>query len=373
MRKTITRITIMMSLTVLAVLAVTAGDVLAGRFHFEYESEPADIRVWLERSYGDGYQETYDGYNGDVYESVVYVVDTDGYIHIVHPLSPGENGYLRGGRVYRIYLYDLGFDASFGAGIAYAYAVSSPVPFDYGHYGSAVFGPRCGYRIYGDPYIGARYFYIDLIGGRCRVGLIAVGHARFYVQKYVRYPRYLCAGWHDYRGVRSYCRGDCAVYRDYALHASDPYRVLHPNRSLRAEVVKHARVERSDRRGWRYDKSREKSISDYHAALRDHRARMASRHRIIVKSSKGSFARGKRDLNALRREFEKNDHQGKRRDKGERVEGKPLKVHKAVRLGGAKVSAGGVKGQKSSSSRKGRVTKVSSKSSSKAKSKNSGK
>jgi hypothetical protein len=263
--------------TVLAVIA--AAFVISTMFaisasagvsvRFAYESDPVDVRVWVDRgdyydddNYYDDHDEGYyeESYDYDVYPSVndvvlhvrperscyvtVYVVDTDGYLHVVHPLSPYDEAFLVGGRVYRFHLSDTDFYDGFDRGVAYAFAVSSPVPFSYSSYGLGIFGPHFGFQVYGDPYVASRMFYLSLIPARCAPRLVGIGYARFYVREYVRYPSYLCAGWHDYHGVRKYCRGGCSVYRHYQTHARDPYRVLRSRYHVKSGVSEFTKIAR---------------------------------------------------------------------------------------------------------------------------------
>ncbi|UCH82781.1 MAG: hypothetical protein JSW50_09900 [Candidatus Latescibacterota bacterium] len=273
-------------LMIIAVAAATLAVVSVGTsnagFHvgFTYSSSPANVQVWLGSAYDyDVYYD--DGYGYDVYPSeadvvlyvrpsrscftTVYVVDTEGFVHIVHPLSPAHDAYLRGGRVYRYRLRDVGFyEPCFNRGVAYAFAVTSPVPFDYGYYGVGVFGPRIGFRIYGDPFVASRLFYISILPPGCHRSVIAVGHARFYVREYRPYPVYLCAGWHYHHHKRVYCRGNCAAHRQFRVHAADPYRVINPRRELRDRA-------NDARRYTKIDRTVSKDIRDIRTASRDHR------------------------------------------------------------------------------------------------------
>ena len=134
--------------TLISALSINAT--AGARFEFAYTSRPADVRVWMSAGNAHSYDDYYvddDYYEGggyrqqnyDVYPVVddvvlnvrasrscyvtVYLVDADGYIHVVHPLSPRESAYLRGGRVYQFYLGELGFHGDvFGRGVAFAYA-----------------------------------------------------------------------------------------------------------------------------------------------------------------------------------------------------------------------------------------------------------
>jgi hypothetical protein len=254
-------------LTAALVLAGTFGTSSAGlRFEAVYSSGPADVRVWLDRGYGDEYYDGGDAEDaweyGDVYPSAadvvlyvrashdcfttVYVIDTEGFIHVIHPFSPFDDAYLVGGRVYRFYLRDYGFDHEcFGRGVAFAFAVSSPVPFGYADYGVSVFGPHVGVQIYGDPFVAAKLFYLSILPPACARGFVGVSYARFYVTEYVRYPSYLCLGWHEHYGVRSHCAGQSGVHRQYRTHAKDPYRVLRPAGNIEREFVQYTKLNRT--------------------------------------------------------------------------------------------------------------------------------
>lgn len=312
---------------------------------FSYSSRPADIRVWLGT---EDYEDHYYDSDYDVYPSAddvvlyvrasrscfatVYVVDTAGYIHVIHPFSPDDDTYLRGGRVYRFYLSDYGLAQGFDRGIAYAYAVSSPVRFAYAYYGAGVFGPNFGFQVYGDPFIASRHFYLSLLPRSCDLRLIGVSYTRFYVREYVRYPSYLCVGWHNYYGVRTYCRSGCSVYRSYTTHARDPYHVLHPTRRLRTrvsglgEVTRNAKWKGDDRtpaRQFRPRRSSRPEVFDARAVDRDKRtvkrvadARPVTQKKVtkktrttrqtrVVKSSKQSFVRSKKDISAMRQQLKR--------------------------------------------------------------------
>ncbi len=324
----------------IAVLALLAGSMIlsAAAFvpaqagvhgSFTYTTRPADIRVWMEAD--EVYSE--DAYGYDVYPTVenavlnvrasrncyaaVYVVDTAGYIHVVYPMSPYDNTYLRGGRVYRFYLADFDLAGTFDRGIAYAFAVSSPVRFTYRHYGWGVFAGNFGWQIYGDPYLAARTFYLGLVPPSCDYRVIGVSHARFYIREYVRYPSYLCAGWHDYHGTRRYCRSGCESYRQYSVHAKDPYRALRPAHKGGSNADSYTDVVRTDR--WR-DDVRANTVKDrqhskpvaYEARAvkplkkRKTDTRAATSNKLI--SSRSSFVQSKKDLSAMRRQLEKRSY-----------------------------------------------------------------
>jgi len=311
-------------------LAMTAPAHAGTRVSFAYTNGPADVRVWL-----DHIDTVYDQGDYDVYPSVdevvlyvrasrstyaaVYVVDTEGFIHVVHPCGPGESSFLRGGRVYGFRLSELGFHGyHFDRGVAYAYAVTSPVPFTYASYDIAVFGPRWGFRIQGDPYVAARHFYLSLVPTWCDRGLVGISYARFYVREYVRYPAYLCTGWHENHGVRTYCRGDCSVFRSFRTHAGDPYRVLRPQYRLARDVdaqtvirtVKYADPPQRDARP-RVEKIVRNGDREARKIVAAKQRPVEGRERLVgqepqgtispaVRSSRDDYVRGKRNIAAMR-------------------------------------------------------------------------
>jgi len=250
-----------LSASVLVVAGMSGPSSAGVRFEAVYSSEPVDVRVWMDRGYGyEDWDDSWDYY--DVYPSVddvvlyvraarscfttVYIIDTEGFIHVVYPLSPYDDAYLTGGRVHRLHLRNYGFHRGcFGRGVAFAFAVSSPVPFGYAGYGMTVFGPHVGFQVYGDPFVAARLFYLSILPPACNPLFTAVSYSRFYVNEYTRYPGYLCPGWHEHNGVRTYCGGQCDAHRDYRIHAKDAFRVLRPASSAERETVQYTKIERT--------------------------------------------------------------------------------------------------------------------------------
>jgi hypothetical protein len=214
----------------------------------------ADIHVWLDHP-----REIYPSY-GDVVVSVqsargcyatVFVVDTFGFVHVIHPFSPYDNAWINGGVTYRFSARELGLDRFGGRGIVHVFAIGSPYPFDYSPYGELVFTGRFGYRIYGDPYVGCRQFYATLLPAGYRWDLVGVGSARFYVRDWVRYPVYLCHCHHGGNHVRLGLRCDRCyeAYDAYRAHVNDPGTVLRrPPRykDVYAQSDAQTRIQRSD-------------------------------------------------------------------------------------------------------------------------------
>jgi len=294
---------------------------------FTYATKPADIRVWMEADdvYHGGSH--YEGAGYDVYPSVeevvlnvrvsrstyaaVYVVDTAGFIHVVYPLSPYDNTYLRAGRVYRFYLSDFDISGDFDRGVAYAFAVSSPVGFSFQSYGWGIFAGNLGFQVYGDPYIAARRFYMNILPSSCNLEVVGVSHARFYLREYVRYPSYLCVGWHDYAGARRYCRAGCEVYKHYSVHAKDPYRALRPVGEPRRMNNGAKIVRTGNQTRFKADDVRIQSESKPFAYETPRPVRTPVTRSVhnpaVVKSSKNSFVQGKKDLSAMRKQLAKRE------------------------------------------------------------------
>jgi hypothetical protein len=211
----------------------------------------ADVRVWVDG--GD----VFPGYadvsvflraDRDCYATLL-LVDTAGYVHVLYPSSPYERAWLHGGRTYRYDACDIGLDRLDGVGISHIFAVGSPVPFDYTAYGASIFVGGFGFRVYGDPYIACRDFYVSLLPASCRWDYVGVSSARFYVRQWVRYPSYLCrAGVGVHVRIGDNCRECVSVYASYRHNAASPYDVLRPakfKQTYSSTSVAGGRVERT--------------------------------------------------------------------------------------------------------------------------------
>jgi len=191
----------------------------------------AGVRVWVDGgdvfpSYGD--VTIWLRADRDCY-ATLFMVDTAGYLHVLYPSSPADPSWIRGGRTYSYRGCDIGLERLDGVGIAHVFAVGSPAPFDYSYYGTAVFGVGFGFRVYGDPYIACRDFYLSLLPAYCRWDYVGVSCARFYVHRWARYPAYLgCAvpGVHVRYGDS--CRECSNLYASYRHSASEPDIVFRP-------------------------------------------------------------------------------------------------------------------------------------------------
>jgi hypothetical protein len=157
--------------------------------------------------------------------ATIAVIDTDGYLHVVHPFSAEDNAWLNRGVTYRFSGRDLGLGVLRGRGIAHVFAVGSPYPFDYASFGEAVFTGGFGYRVYGDPYLAGTEFSMRLLPGVYDRNYVGMSFARFYVREWRRYPVYLCHGFHSgavHVRTGDYCRRCSTVYDQYRVHVNDP-------------------------------------------------------------------------------------------------------------------------------------------------------
>ena len=238
------------ALAAFAVIALGAtGPAGAGRVTMVGNTNP-DISVWVDDTW-----DVYPSYD-DVVISVraargcyatVYLVDTEGFVHVIYPFSPQDDGWIEAGVTYRYVGRDVGLGALAGRGIAFVFAVGSPYGLDFAAYGDGLFVGRFGYRVLGDPFVAGRLLYVSLLPPSCRWDLVGVGFARFYVGEWARYPRYLCLGHHGPAvQVRAgnYCRGCYRVYDEYMAHANDPYRVLGPTSPYKTVLAERTRIKR---------------------------------------------------------------------------------------------------------------------------------
>lgn len=209
----------------------------------------ADIHVWVDDTW-----DVYPSYDDVVISlravrdcyATVFVVDTDGYVHVVRPLSPWDDAWIRGGRTYRYTGYDLGLESLRGRGVAHVFAIASPYAFDFSCYGAEIFVGGFGFRIYGDPYLASREIYLSLLPRTCHLEYVSVSVARFYIREWVRYPHYLCRG-HGGVHVRfgDYCHHCAHLYDGYRVHVADPYPVIHPRAKFKRTASQYAEIKRS--------------------------------------------------------------------------------------------------------------------------------
>jgi hypothetical protein len=218
---------LMMGATVAAAMALPAKSEATRYVAHATAPAPVAVRVWVDG--GDMFPDyshvtLWLRADRDCYSSL-FLVDTAGFIHVLN----ARDGRLYGGRDYGFRACDLGLDRLDGRGIAYVFAVGSPVPFDYSSYGDGVSGNGFGYRVVGDPFVASREFYMSILPAACRWDCVGVSFTRFYVREWARYPSYLCAAGPAYHvRLGETCR-DCAdVYATYRTNAAAPYEAMRP-------------------------------------------------------------------------------------------------------------------------------------------------
>ena len=228
----------MMSLAIAATAALPTNSQATRYVAHASVSGPVAVRVWVDG--GDVFPD----YgcvtlrlrtDRDCYTSL-FLVDTAGYIHVLNAGDRDDNGWLYGGQVYGYRASDLALDRLDGRGIAYVFAVGSPVPFDYSYYGDAVCVGGFGYRVVGDPFVACREFYMSLLPTTCHWDYVGVGFTRFYVREWVRYPSYLCSGPGFHVHVSGACRGCADAYATYRCNVAAPYETMRPHVRYKAQA-----------------------------------------------------------------------------------------------------------------------------------------
>jgi hypothetical protein len=247
---------------VFASLVTTATVADAGHARFAVTGQ-ANVQVWVEG--GDMFADYADVAiwlrpERDCY-TTLFMVDTDGFVHVLYPSSPYDATWLYGGRSYCYRACDLGLDRLDGAGIAYVFAVGSPVPFDYSYYGAGVFAGGFGFRVYGDPFVACRNFYVTLLPGACRWDYVGVSYARFYVRRWERYPSYLCYGGPGVHvRVGDGCRTCDDVYVSYRASCARPTEVFQPVPRFKSEYDRDGYQARAEVRSSHVERVRPASL-----------------------------------------------------------------------------------------------------------------
>lgn len=227
-----------------------------------------DIRVWVDDTWDvhPSYAEvTFSVRASRDCFATIFVIDTDGYVHVVHPSSRRGGTRLRQGRTYSFSGIDLGLYRLQGRGISYVFAVGSPDRFEFDRWGDTIFVGSFGYRIYGDPYVACRQLYLSMLPRTCNWDRIGVSVATFYVREWVRYPAYLCYSYYEHPvhvRVDGYCERCAAVYDVYRQHASRPYEIIKPRTAYKSARSDYARIKRvGDRDGVRPGRALDRATS----------------------------------------------------------------------------------------------------------------
>lgn len=144
----------------------------------------------------------------DAYVAVLHI-DTDGNVEVLFPSSPGDEGYLRGGRAYSVRPRGSQYVSMRGGyGIGYVFAVASNEPLDNRvlrdlHYRRAgSWDPN--YNVYGDPFR-AMERYERMLVGDWGWGEHDSDYYTYHVGRRYTHPRYACydsyGSWYGSRSV----------------------------------------------------------------------------------------------------------------------------------------------------------------------------
>ncbi|HEX8670275.1 MAG TPA: DUF4384 domain-containing protein, partial [Longimicrobium sp.] len=180
-----------------------------GRYDQDYRP---GVRVWM-----DGNRDVYNvgdrsrvlvRTDRDAYVAVLHI-DTDGNVEVLFPSSPGDDGYLRGGRAYSVRPRGSQYVSMRGGyGIGYIFAVASNEPLDervirdlhYRRVGS--WDPN--YNVYGDPFR-AMERYERMLVGDWGYGEHDSDYYTYHVGRRYTHPRYACydsyGSWYSSRSV----------------------------------------------------------------------------------------------------------------------------------------------------------------------------
>ncbi|HEX8361343.1 MAG TPA: DUF4384 domain-containing protein [Longimicrobium sp.] len=144
----------------------------------------------------------------DAYVAVLHI-DTNGDVEVLHPRSPGDDGYLRGGRTH--HLSPRGYShlsVRGGYGIGYVFAVASDEPLD-SRVLRDLYYRRAGswssdYSVYGDPFRAMDRFERMLVGDY-DYGEHDSDYYSYHVGRRYTHPRYACydsyGSWYSHRGA----------------------------------------------------------------------------------------------------------------------------------------------------------------------------
>jgi len=187
-------------------------------------NEPPGVRIWTDHGEVYRHAERFQVFfrtERDAYVTVLRV-DTDGRVHVLFPLNPGDPNLARGGETYTVPGVDDrdAFVVDDPPGVGYVYAVAADDPFDYdafatdGRWNLQTTASLVDGRIHGDPAASLQ---------EVAQNILPQGYADYDthllpydVEQRYDYPRFLCY--------------DCHAYTPYA--SWDPYSVWCPQFSL---------------------------------------------------------------------------------------------------------------------------------------------
>jgi hypothetical protein len=179
------------------------------------------VEIWTDRTMGSVYSagERVNVYMRPEYDCyvMVYDIDTDGNLRLLFPYDSRDDGFVRGGQIYRLGMSSYGgYYVTGPSGVEYVHVLASFEPFRplywHGQAGYAAYAHDCTWRgfsdywgsalparVYGDPYVAMQSIDEFICYDALEAGIAFADFTYFYVEHRVGYPRYLCYDCHGYR------------------------------------------------------------------------------------------------------------------------------------------------------------------------------
>ena len=218
--------------TALVAAAFVAGGLGTARAQDDLGDGVLEARLWLDRGSEPTLQRgervrIYFRTSADAFVAIFHV-NTDGSVRLLHPRSPDENHYARGGADLRLlfprspYWYVDEYD-----GIGYFFIVASREPFDFSEFGHSHYGAGwdltgVGRRVYTDPYVAIDDYVASLIPN-WEESAFALDFMSYHVGRVYEYPRFLCYDCHAFKTYSAWnpYRYACTSFR--VVVYDDPY------------------------------------------------------------------------------------------------------------------------------------------------------
>jgi hypothetical protein len=184
-------------------------------------SDQPYVEIWTDRGTGSVYVpgERVDVFMQPAYDCfvIVYDIDTDGNVRLLFPYDSRDDGFVRGGQVYRLGMSGYGgYRVTGPSGVEYVHVLSSFKPFRpvywHGQAGYAAYsldatwrgfsdywGAAVPPRVYGDPFVAMQSIDEFICYDALEAGIAFADFTYFYVEHRVSYPRYLCYDCHGYQ------------------------------------------------------------------------------------------------------------------------------------------------------------------------------
>jgi hypothetical protein len=207
-------------------------------------SDQPYVEIWTGRGTGSVYRpgERVDVYMRPAYDCfvIIYDIDTDGNVRLLFPYDSRDDGFVRGGEIYRLGMSGLGgYYVTGPSGVEYVHVLSSFEPFRpvywHGQDGYAAYahdatwrgfsdywGAAVPPRVYGDPFVAMQSINEFICYDALEAGIAFADFTYFYVEHRVNYPRYLCYDCHGYRPAFHPYVDVCGGFH-ISFVACDPY------------------------------------------------------------------------------------------------------------------------------------------------------